>query len=294
MRVIEYGKGNAHPLLPVMIDLDHQLSEMKERGIDVGVLTVNVPGADFFPSAQGIAITRAVNDELADLVRRHRGRLAALALLPMQAPEQAAVELERAVAAGLRGGLIYSNVAGRNLDEDDFRVVFDAAAQLDVPLMLHPTYPLSARLVAVYALIPTLAFLFDTTSAALRLILGGLYERHPEFKLILCHAGSLLPQIIGRIDYEASRDPRGMGVLTVPPSQQIRQLYTDTVCVWPPAIRASLDLFGADRMMFGSDYPFWDPLRTIEALEQTPLSAREGEAVNQSTAERLFGLRPAS
>jgi predicted TIM-barrel fold metal-dependent hydrolase len=293
-RIIEYGHGNAHPLLPEMIDVGRQLSDMKEWHIDQRLLTVNIPGADFFRPEEGIAVSRDVNDELADLARRHPDQLAALALLPMQAPEQAAIELQRAVSAGLRGALLFSNIAGRNLDEAEFRVVFDTAAKLDVPVMVHPTYPLSARLVDAYALIPTIAFLFDTTAAALRLILDGLYERHPDFKLILCHAGSFLPHIIGRIDYEASRDPEGMGALTVPPSQHIRRLYTDTVCVWPAAIRTSLDLFGADRVMFGSDYPFWDPLRTIEALEQTPLSAREGEAVNQSTAERLFGLIPAS
>jgi len=290
-RMIEYGEGNAHPLLPAMVDIDRQLGEMSEDGIEFAVLSVNVPGADWFPASDGIAVAREVNDELADLIQRHPARLGALALLPMQAPEAAADELERAVKLGLRGAMVYSNVAGRALDDSEFQAVFDAAAKLDVPIMIHPTYPLSASLVDAYALIPTLGFLFDTSTAALRLILGGAFERHPELKLVLCHAGSLIPHIVGRIDYEASRDPKGFGALSVPPSEHLRLLYTDTVCVWPPAIRSALELLGPDRIMFGTDYPFWEPGRTLQTLGEAKLSEREAEAINRRTAERLFALQ---
>ena len=289
-RMIEYGAGNVHPLLPAMIDIDRQLEEMEAGGIDSALLSVNVPGVDWFEPADGIAVSRDVNDELVALVTRHPQRLQALATLPMQAPEDAAAELERAVGVGLPGAMVYSNAAGRALDDDEFEVVFATAARLDVPVMVHPTYPLSASLVDAYALIPTIGFLFDTSTAALRLILGGLYERHPGLKLVLCHTGSLLPQIAGRIDYEASRDPNGLGALSVMPSEHIRRLYTDTVCVWPPAIRSALELFGPDRMMFGTDYPFWEPRRTIETLEAAELSASEAEAIDRRTAERLFAF----
>jgi aminocarboxymuconate-semialdehyde decarboxylase len=289
-RAIVYGEGNVHPLLPTMIDLPLQLAEMEDRGIDLAVLSVNVPGADWFEPAEGVAVAREVNDELAEIVRGHPGRLEALALLPMQAPEEAAGELERAVGAGLRGAMIYSNVAGRALDGEEFRVVFEAAARLDVPIMIHPTYPLSAPLVDAYALIPTIGFLFDTSTAVLRLILAGLYQRHPDFKLILCHTGSLLPQLIGRIDYEASRDPDARGALPFRPSEHIARVYTDVVSVWAPAIRNALAFFGPQRMMLGTDYPFWEPRLTFEALAAAALSQAESEAIDWRTAERLFGL----
>jgi aminocarboxymuconate-semialdehyde decarboxylase len=289
-RMIEYGEGNVHPLLPTMIDIDRQLEEMEEQAIDFALLSVNVPGVDWFEPDAGIAVAREVNDELVALVARHPQRLQALATLPMQAPEDAAAELERAVGLGLPGAMVYSNAAGRALDGEEYEVVFATAARLDAPIMIHPTYPLSARLVDAYALIPTIGFLFDTSTAALRLILGGLYERHPDIKLILCHTGSLLPQIAGRIDYEASRDPNGLGAISVTPSEHIRRLYTDTVCVWPPAIRAALELFGVDHMMFGTDYPFWEPRRTIDTLEAAGLSGAETEAIDRGTAERLFSF----
>jgi predicted TIM-barrel fold metal-dependent hydrolase len=294
-RAIEYGAGNGHDLLPSMVDLDAQLRDMDAAGIDFAILSVNVPGVDWFPAADGIAVARDVNDELAEITRHHPGRLAAMAVLPMQAPADAAAELERAVAAGLKGGVVYSNVAGSDLDAvAGVDAVVDAAAALGVPLMIHPTYPLSAAATDAYALIPTIGFLVDTSMAALRLIFGGLYERHPDFKLYLCHAGSLLPQLAGRIDYEGTRFPGGTGKLEALPSERIAQLYTDTVCVWPPALRSTIELVGGEHVMFGSDYPFWEARATVDALTRAELAPEASAAIEAGNAARLFGLEGAA
>jgi predicted TIM-barrel fold metal-dependent hydrolase len=289
-RVIEYGEGNVHPMLPAMGDLELRMRAMDEQGIDVAVLGVNVPGLDWFPADDGPAIAQDVNDELADVVAGHPERLAAMAALPLQAPEAAAAELERAVGRGAVGAMIYSNVAGAPLDEPRVEVVFETAARLGVPIYIHPTYPLVAKALDAYALIPTLGFLVDTTSAALRLVLGGIYERHPELKLVLAHCGSLLPQLAGRIDYEAERAPGGTGRLTVPPSEALRLLYTDIVCVWPPALRSAYELLGAERLMFGSDYPFWDPALSFQALAGAGLDDGVLERIRSTNAGELFGL----
>jgi predicted TIM-barrel fold metal-dependent hydrolase len=262
---------------------------MDAQGIDMAVLSVNVPGVDWFSAADAPAIAREVNDELSSVVAARPDRLAYMAAVPMQAPEAAAAELQRAVGAGAVGAMIYSNVAGDALDDRRFEVVFDAAAELDVPLYVHPTYPLSAATLQGYALIPTLGFLVDTTAATLRLVLGGLYERHPGFKLILAHAASLIPQLVGRIDYEAERAPGGRGASSVALSERLALLYTDTVCVWPPALRSALDLVGPERMLLGSDYPFWDPARTFEALAAAGLDDRLRARIGAQNARELFG-----
>jgi aminocarboxymuconate-semialdehyde decarboxylase len=287
---MEYGQGNVHPVLPAMGDVDLRLREMDEQGIDVAVLSVNIPGVDWFPVADGPSVAREVNDELADLVARHPDRFVALATLPMQAPDAAAAELERATAAGFRGAMIYSNVAGRPLDDQALRVVFDAAARLEAPIFIHPTFPLTAATVDAYALIPTLGFMFDTTTAAVRLVLDGLYERHPDFRLILAHAASLLPQLAGRIDYEAERHANGRGSLSVNPSEHLRLLFTESVCAWPPALRSTIELVGPEHVMFGSDYPFWDPKRTFDTVAASGLSDRVLTAIHSENARRLFAL----
>jgi predicted TIM-barrel fold metal-dependent hydrolase len=291
-RLIHYGAGNVHPMLPAMGDVERRLADMDAQGIDVAVLSVNVPGADWFPASDGPAVARAINDELADLVARHPGRLAAMACLPMQAPEAAAAELERTDALGFHGGMVFSNTAGEALDVLDKAVVFEAAAQLDTPLYVHPTYPLTAATVDAYALIPTVGFLFDTTTAALRLVLGGLYERHPDLKLVLAHVASLIPFVVGRVDYEAERhrDVGGWGALSAPPSEHLRLLYTDVVSVWPPAVRITVEFLGAERVMYGSDYPFWDPVRSTAALAACRFDDAALRAIEHATADGVFGL----
>lgn len=289
-KLIEYGEGNVHPMQDDMRDIELRLRDMDAQGIDLAVISTNVPGVDWFPPEDAPTIARDVNDELLDLARRYPDRLAVQAVLPLQAPEAAAEELERSVGAGAVGGMIFSNAAGAALDEPRFEVVLDTAARLDVPLYIHPTYPLTAKALDAYALIPTLGFLVDTTTAVLRLVLGGLYERHPDFKLVLAHSASLLPQLVGRIDYEAERAPGGTGKLTVAPSEALARIYTDCVCVWPPALRSTLDFLGPERIMFGSDYPFWDPARSLDLLRGAALPGEVLETIQHGNALRLFGL----
>jgi aminocarboxymuconate-semialdehyde decarboxylase len=287
---VHYGKGNVHPVLPAMGDVELRLREMDEQGIDVAVLSVNIPGVDWFPAADGASVARDINDELANLVTSHPDRFVALAVLSMQDPQAAAAELERTMATGFRGAMVYSNVAGERLDAPERRVVFDTAARLGAPIYIHPTFPLTAATVDAYALIPTLGFMFDTTTAAVRLVLDGLYERHPDFKLVLSHAGSLLPQLAGRIDYEAERHANGRGALRIDPSEQLRLIYTDCVCVWPAALRNAVELVGGERMMYGSDYPFWDPERSFQTMNDSGFDEQLSDAIYHGNAERLFGV----
>lgn len=289
-RLLEYAEGAAYPLTPEMLDLERKIEHMDAGGVGVSVLSINVPGLDFFDAADVASIARDVNDQLADAVAAHPDRLEALAALPMPVPDAVPAELERAMGLGLRGAIVYSNVAGRSLDAPDFRQVFEAADRLAAPLLLHPTYPLSAPSLNVHALIPVLGFLFDTTTATMRLILDGIYDRHPDLKLILGHVGSVIPYIVGRLDYESSRIPGGLGSLDVMPSEHIRHLYVDTVSIWPPAMKLCIDYLGADRVLYATDHPFWDPGKTRDALAEVQLSDEDREAIEVGNARRLLGI----
>jgi predicted TIM-barrel fold metal-dependent hydrolase len=289
-RLVEYGEGAAYPLLPEMIDLDRKIEHMDAGGVGVSVLSINIPGLDMFDPADVPSIARDVNDQLAEAVAAHPDRLEAFAALPMPAPDAAPAELERAMANGLRGAMIYSNVGGRSLDEPEFRPLFEAAERLDAPILLHPTYPLSAPSLDVHALIPVLGFLFDTTTATMRLILDGLFDRNPDLKLILGHVGSVIPYIVGRIDYESSRIPGGLGALEAMPSEHIRHLHVDTVSAWPPAIEMVIEYLGADRVLYATDHPFWDPAKTRDALAEVQLSSQDREAIETGNARRLLRI----
>jgi len=220
------------------------------------------------------------------------GRLAGLAVLPWQCPTEAAVELQRAVGIGLRGAMAYSNVAGRHVDDPDFEPIFAATASLDVPLLLHPAMPLSAPTLGDYGLSCAVGFLFDSTTAILRLILSGLLDRHPGLKIIVGHAGSLLPQLAGRLDLEQAR-----GMIFGAHARRsslsgdyLRCLYTDTAGGSVPAVASALRLFGSGHVMFGTDFPFWSHDVNLNVLERLPLSSEEMQAVRGQVARELFRL----
>jgi predicted TIM-barrel fold metal-dependent hydrolase len=290
--IIEYGEGSAAPLQPVLFDPDLILERMDEAGVDHTLLSVNIPGVDWLDAEDGEEVADAANYETAAIVTRYPDRFSGLATVPLQAPERAVEVLKRAAGMGLKGAMIYSNVAGGTLDEPSRRVFFDAAAQLDVPVMLHPTYPLCAPSVRYLALMEIAGFLFDTTTAALRLVYDGLFERHPEFKFLVPHAGSLIPYMAGRIDSIGRMRPGANGSVSGDPSDQIRKFYVDTVSGSAPAVRFCCDFFGVDHVMHGTDHPFWPMKSGRSLLDSVPgLTAPERVKIEHENAVRVFRIQ---
>jgi predicted TIM-barrel fold metal-dependent hydrolase len=289
---IEYGERSAAPLTPVFFEPELILERMDEAGIDHAVLSVTIPGVDWLEHEHGEEVARAANEETAAIVARYPDRFSGLATVPLQAPERAAEVLRHASRLGLKGAMIYSNVAGGHLDERSRRIFFDTAASLDIPVMLHPTYPLCAPSMMAGGMIEMVGFLFDTTTAALRLVFDGLYERHPDFKFVVPHAGSLIPYFVGRIDHFGSvQRPGSTGSISGRAGDHIRKFYVDTVCESAPALRLCCDFFGADRIMHGTDHPFWPMPLGPRLLDQLGLSAGDREKIEEKNAVRVFGIQ---
>jgi predicted TIM-barrel fold metal-dependent hydrolase len=271
------GPGLRTPITPAMIDLETRLADMDIAGVDVQLLSTTLPGTEMFADAWfGVELARAVNDELAALVRGAPDRLLGMAALPLQDPSAARAELERAhTELGFPAGGLYTNVGGRMLDDPtvELDALFDLAEALDMPLFLHPTYPVVAPHVQDGNLIAIVGFMLDTTLAVTRLIFSGLLRRHPHLKLVVHHLGATLPFLIKRIDYESARMPGGRERVGEAPSEVLKRLWVDAVNPDPAAIRMTRDLLGVDRLLFGTDHPFWDPkdaVRTVRALEWPP------------------------
>jgi predicted TIM-barrel fold metal-dependent hydrolase len=285
---VDCGRGFVYPVSPAMTDLREHERQLGQAGVTGALVGATPPGVDEFEPADAVAVARACNDELAALPDLSAGYFAGLAVLPLVRPEEAAGELRRSAAMGITGAQMFSSVRGRSLDEDEFRVVFDAAAEADVAIVLHPTFPAETGSLLAYGLVTTVGFLFETTVCALRLVFSGLYERHPGFKLVVPHVGSLIPYMLARVDYESELFGSASH-LAAPPSEYVRRFYVDSVCLWPPALRMALEVFGADRVLFGTDSPFWDAQRGLATVETLGLPAQELESVCSGNAQRLFG-----
>ena len=288
---IEYGEGSIQPLGPVFFDPDQILQGMDEARIDHSVLSVTIPGVDWLEPAEAEAVAEEANEQTAGIVAKHPDRFSGLATVPMQAPDRAAEVLRRAMSKGLKGALIHSNSAGHHLDEAPRRAFFEAAAALEAPIMLHPTYPLCAPSVNTRSLMEMAGFLFDTTTAALRLVFDGLYVRHPDFKFLVPHTGSFIPYITGRIDMVAAARPGASGRVTVAPSEHIKKFYVDTVTGSPQSVRYCCEFFGIDRVMHGTDHPFFPMATGPELLDRIGFTPDERVKVEHTNAARFFNLQ---
>jgi predicted TIM-barrel fold metal-dependent hydrolase len=271
------GPGLRTPVSPAMTDLEVRLTEMDAAGVDVELLSTTLPGVEMFDDADfGIELARRANDDLADIVRSAPTRFLGMAALPLQAPAAARAELERAACElGFPAACIYTNVSGRMLDDPSLELdtLFRTAERLDVPLFVHPTYPVVAPHLQDHNLIPIIGFMLDTTLAVTRLIFSGLLTRHPDLKLVVHHLAATLPFLIKRIDYESGRMPNAWQRIGEAPSSALKRLWVDAVNPDPTAIQMTRDLLGVDRLLFGTDHPFWDPrdaMHTARALEWPP------------------------
>jgi predicted TIM-barrel fold metal-dependent hydrolase len=271
------GPGLRTPVTPAMTDLEIRLAEMDAAGIDVELLSTTLPGPEMFGDADfGIRLARGANDELSSIVRAHPSRFAGMAALPLQAPAAARQELERAHAElGFPAACLYTNVGRRMLDDPSVELdaLFDLAERLNMPLFVHPTYPVSAPFLQDNNLIPIVGFMLDTTLAVTRLIFSGILRRHPGLKLVVHHLAATLPFLIRRMDYESGRIPNGQAGPGEPPSAAFSRLWLDTVNPEPAAIAMARELVGPDRLLFGTDHPFWRPadaMRTVRMLEWPP------------------------
>lgn len=286
---VDRGEGLVYPLLDRMLTASSHLARMDREGVELTLLSAPPPSVEGLPAAEAAALARDCNDELADRTRASDGRLGALAVLPLAAPETAVAELQRAADLGLAGAQLLSNADGEPLARKPLRQLFGCAEELGMPLVLHPTLPVDRRAVGTRGLLTTLGFVFDTSTAAARLVLDGVFERHPYLTLVLPHAGGVLMPLLGRFDYELELMGED-GQLTTPASEQLRLLHVDDVCESPRALRLAIDELGAERVLHGSDEPFWSSARSRATLEGVPLAPADRAAILGANARRLFRL----
>jgi uncharacterized protein len=292
--------GSATRLLEQLCDIgDKRIADMDAARIDMQILSLTSPGAEQLVAADAVVLASETNDYLVEAVRSHPTYFSGFATLPTADPAAAADELERTVRDyGFKGALINGHVQGRYLDDNFFWPIFERAEALNVPIYLHPTHPPKPVIEASYSGFgPTVTDLLtgpgwgwhiETALHAIRIILGGTFDRYPKLQLVVGHLGETLPSMLQRLDVM----PLGMTKLNHPISTYLRENfhYTFSGFNFTPTF---LDLFlqvGADRIMFSADYPYASMVQARTFLEQLPVSTADRERIAHGNAERLFGL----
>ncbi len=280
------------------------------------VISLAIPPIDRLgPPDATPALARLANDELAALVEAHPDRFAgAWGGLPLNNPEASLRELERLAGhPAFVGAQIFSNVAGRPLDEPRTLDAIEEALRRRMPLFLHPArsatdlpdYAGEAR--SRYDLWQIFGWPYETTIAMARLVFTGLFDRHPDAVIITHHLGGLVPYFAGRISggydqFGTRSDEAQVERLPVPlahpPQGYFTRFYADTALFGAPhAVRCGLAYFPPERVLFGTDTPFDAEggtryiRETIAALDQSGLEPARRRMIDEENLRRVLARR---
>ena len=288
---IVVGVAKFGPLRPPFYDPDLRLKAMNKQGVQVHALSLTAPMVYPAEGPLALKLAQAWNDAAADMARAHPDRFVGLATLPMQDPDAAAGEVDRAVTQlGCRGIYLGTNVRGKELADPSFLPVFERINALGVPVFLHPLTVIGSQRLAKYHLHNLLGNPFDSTVAAANMIFGGLLDRYPKLEVCLPHAGGALPYLIGRLT-RGWKVRQECKALPKPPRSYLRRFTFDTISHSPEALHYLIGLVGADRLMVGSDYCFdMGYERPVEVVTALKLNRKDQEKILGGNAMRLLRL----
>jgi aminocarboxymuconate-semialdehyde decarboxylase len=275
-------------------DVDRRLQEMDRLRIDVELVS---PTDVFYQYEQNAEVTERIaqeaNEEIAGMVRDHPARFMGLGTLPMQDPARAVDAMTRGMRElGLTGFMIDDHVRDATYDDDRFEPVWAAAEELGAFLLVHQYQPTTVTYrTEKYFLPNSIGNLVDRTITFASFIYGGVLDRHPELTVCLAHGGGYVPYALDRLDKGWEVWPEERGRSQDRPSAYVSRFLYDTVVYSERNLRFLLDVVGADRVVFGTDWPapmtFDDPVGRLETM--ATLSEDEREALLRGTAANVFG-----
>lgn len=268
-----------------------QIADMDARGIDHALISTSTVSQSTFWADAGLAaeLDRTANEGIADWVRAHPARFSGAFTLPLQDLGRALAELEHCVRKlGMRAVNLPAEIGGRYLGDPSLRPLWEAIDDLGVVAFLHPD-GIKDPAFQQYSLWNGIGQGIEETRLMASLIYEGVLERHPGLVLVMAHAGGYLPFTIARLDRNATAHPPSMANITRKPSTFLRAFHYDTVTYDPVLVDFLAARVGADRIVFGTDYPFGerDPRGLVEATE---LTEAERAAVMGGNARRVLGL----
>ena len=288
-----------------LMDFDDRLRLMDGAGIEIMVLSVNGPGIQsLHDTARAVETARRVNDHLAEQVRKRSDRFAGFAALPMQDPEQAALELQRCVKdLGFRGVLVhgFSQLGSAETvvyyDLPRYRAFWKVVESLEVPFYLHPRNPLPLRspIYEGHSWLngPTWAFGAETAVHALRLIGSGLFDDCPRLKILMGHFGEGLPFYLWRIDNHSGwMNERHNYAAQKTVGEYFRANFHVTTSghLSTPALIHAISELGADRIMFSADHPFEDLQEAAQWFDAAEIADADRFKIGRANAMKICRL----
>lgn len=277
----------------VTIDHDLRVAELDAMGVDMQ-LVAPAPNQCFTTVAPEVAVpaARVVNDGIAAFCAKRADRFIPLGTVPFQVPDAAVAELERVMGMGFKGVQILTQVNGREISSPEFEPFWAAAERLGALVMLHPVGFTGGERFSRFYFSNVIGNPLDTTVALHYLIFDGVLERYPALKVLAVHGGGFLPSYAGRIDHAWGARTDCRGSLPNPPTHYLRKVWFDTIVFTPHQLEYLVRLYGADRILMGTDFPYdmadSDPVGHVCSVESFDEATRA--AICGGNAQRLLGL----
>jgi hypothetical protein len=285
-----------------------RIGAMNEAGLNVQILSAHTPGVQNVPGQEGIDFAYRLNKQLVEgPMATYPGRFEAFATLPLQSPEAAADELERAVREdGFLGALTNGIIGKKFLDHPDFEPVLARAEALDVPIYIHPGFPPDEVFQIYYSTMrPEYKeeyqdYIFsgsgygwhqEVLTQCLRMITYGVFDRFPKLQIIIGHMGEGLPFYYERIVGDMSEVTEDS--LNKPFEQYFHDnfWYTTSAFFQDELLDLLLKYISVDRVMFATDYPFVNMKEGTDWFRAVDLPRETKEKIAFRNAEKLFGIK---
>jgi len=266
---------------------EKRMDECSHHHVDVQVLsTIPVMFSYWAKPKDCLEVSQYLNDHIADIVHKYPRKFIGLGTIPMQDPAMAIKELERCKSIGLAGIQIGSHVNSWNLNAPELFPIFEACSKLDMAVFVHPWEMMGEEKMAKYWLPWLVGMPAETSLAICSMIFGGVFERLPKLRVAFAHGGGSFPSTIGRIEHGFNCRPDLVAVDNkVNPRNYIGKFYLDSLVHDKTTLQYIVDLFGADHIALGSDYPF--PLgeeRPGELIRSMSFDTEENEMLLSGTA----------
>jgi len=278
----------------LMQNVPKRLQRLDKLKIDIQLLAP-VPSLLYtlYPIEPALAVTRAQNDGIAAMVKDHPGRFEGLCSVPLQDPQKALPELERAInGLGLKGVEIGTNINGMNLDDRSLWPFYKKVDELGVPILVHPINVPAADRLQKYYLSNLIGNPLDTSIAIASIIFGGVLEEFPRLKFFFVHGGGFTPYQRGRLDHGYGVRPEPKVIISKKPSTYLPKIFADTIVHYDPALEYLVKTFGSSKVLLGSDFPFdMGPKDPLEIVRSAKLGQEDRRKIYSENAAKLFKIK---
>jgi aminocarboxymuconate-semialdehyde decarboxylase len=276
-----------------LTSIERRIADMDKMGIDVQAISTS-PAQYYYRIEPDLCrqTSRLVNERLAEIVASHPDRFVALGTLPMQDSQLAVAELEHCMnQLGFRGVEVGTNVRRAELSDERFNPLWAKAEELGAVVFLHPSGFTDTSRLGPHFLTNVIGNPLDTTVALAHIVYGGVLERYPGLKFVAAHGGGYMGHYPARMDHAYKVRPECHDHIKRPPSYYMKKIYYDTMVFSHAQLEHLVNLWGADHVVIGTDYPYdmgW--YKPVDFVNGAKLSRAEKDEIIGRNAAKLLGL----